>query len=130
MRQGLNAPLRHLDRDLEELVKRVCRVLPLVALVQSLATIHLVGAYNAIGVQVRFPLHDRRTVLELYRRSETRRLVRRTDPRDKALPPIRLYNLLFRESLDWTNRPPVEPGTSAHSMVIRIKVQPIGDNPR
>ena len=42
--------LRHLDRYLEEPVKRVGRVLPLAAILQRLATVHFVGAYNDIGV--------------------------------------------------------------------------------
>ena len=42
--------LRHLDRYLEEPVERVGRMLPLAAVLQRLATVHLVGADNAVGV--------------------------------------------------------------------------------
>ena len=45
--------LRHLDRHLEESVERVRRVLPLAAILQRLATVHFIGADNAVRVQVR-----------------------------------------------------------------------------
>ena len=78
--------LRHLDRYLEESVERVGRVLPLAAVLQSLSTVDFVGADNTVGVQVGLPRHNRHAVLHFDPCRETRRLVRRTDPRDILLP--------------------------------------------
>lgn len=43
-------------------MKRVSRVLPLAAIIQSPATIHLVSTDNAVGVQVWCPCHTRNAI--------------------------------------------------------------------
>lgn len=48
-------PLRHLDRHLEEAVKRIRRILPLAAAFQRLLAVNLVGANYTACIKIGLP---------------------------------------------------------------------------
>lgn len=68
--QASRPMLRHIDCDLEELVKRVCGVLPLAFAVERLTPIYLVYALDTVSVEVGFPCYNCRTVAHLDLRGE------------------------------------------------------------
>ena len=82
--------LRHLDRYLEEAVKRVGRVLPLAAILQRLAAVDLVEPPRyAVFIEIRIPSDERCCALHLNHRLQLTVRIRRVKPSDILLPNFR-----------------------------------------